>query len=117
MQGLRASFHYHRKKTESFYLLEGRVLLLHSKNYKALEKNKDEVKKLLEYAEHKNLESSPFLKIYDCKFAINYDFLNPGEVFHLEPFTVHQVIALSDSKIIEFSTHSEDSDSIRIVES
>ncbi len=41
--------------------------------------------------------------------------LNIGDDFHIPIGMRHQMIALEDSELIEFSTHSEDSDSIRIV--
>ena len=42
--------------------------------------------------------------------------LKPGMSFHVKPGLRHQMIAGSDgARIIEFSTHHEDSDSIRII--
>jgi len=111
----RASFHYHRLKKESFYVLEGKILLLFSPNYEHLEKNKDDVRRVLEYAEFRNLTKDELIKIYDMKYCISYEILDVGEIFHIDRCMVHQAIALLDSKIIEFSTHSEDSDSYRIV--
>lgn len=41
--------------------------------------------------------------------------LHPGEAFHVQPGLRHQIICLEHpSDIFEFSTHHEDSDSIRI---
>lgn len=37
-----------------------------------------------------------------------------GDTFHVLPKLRHQIIALEDSEIYEFSTHHEDSDSYRI---
>ena len=39
--------------------------------------------------------------------------LNPGDVQLIEPNKKHRFIGLESSKIIEFSTHHEDSDSYR----
>lgn len=39
----------------------------------------------------------------------------PGMAFHVRPGMRHQMIALEESEIIEFSTHHEDSDSLRII--
>jgi len=41
--------------------------------------------------------------------------LNPGEKFEVPRTLNHQMIALEDSELFEFSTHHEDSDSYRIV--
>jgi mannose-6-phosphate isomerase-like protein (cupin superfamily) len=41
--------------------------------------------------------------------------LHPGDVFHIPVGLRHQVLALDDTYIFEFSTHHEDSDSIRII--
>lgn len=40
--------------------------------------------------------------------------INTGDVVDIPRFAPHQLIALEDSEIIEFSTHHEDSDSYRI---
>jgi quercetin dioxygenase-like cupin family protein len=40
--------------------------------------------------------------------------LSPGDAFHVLTGLRHQMLALEDSVIVEFSTHHEDSDSIRI---
>jgi quercetin dioxygenase-like cupin family protein len=41
--------------------------------------------------------------------------LNPGDVFHVTPGTRHQMEALEDSQLFEFSTEHFENDSIRIV--
>lgn len=41
--------------------------------------------------------------------------LGPDSSFDVAPGLNHQLIALEDSDVIEFSTHHEDSDSIRII--
>lgn len=39
--------------------------------------------------------------------------LGPGEAFHVKPGTKHQMHAIYDTVLFEFSTHHEDEDSIR----
>ena len=73
--GFQGSIHYHKNKHETFYLLEGQVLL-------ELPPNKTKI-------------------------------LNPGDVQILSPLTKHRFTPLKHSKIIEFSTHHEDSDTYR----
>ena|SRR3989344_1763119 len=75
-KGFRGSIHYHKNKHETFYLLEGKVLL----------ELGDELKK---------------------------NILSVGNSVILEPGTKHRFTPLEDSKIIEFSTHHEDSDTYR----
>jgi len=73
--GFRGSIHYHKNKHETFYLLEGKILL----------------------------ELPPEEKII----------MNPGDVQILPPLKKHRFTPLENSKIIEFSTHHEDSDTYR----
>ena len=40
--------------------------------------------------------------------------MKKGDVYRLEPLTVHRFIGLENSNILEISTHHEDSDSYRI---
>ncbi len=40
-----------------------------------------------------------------------------GDLFHVPPGLRHQMRALKDTKLIEFSTHHEDEDSIRLIKS
>ncbi len=71
------SFHYHKKKRETFYVLEGRALIsLNNGAEKLLEK---------------------------------------GGIFDVSENTLHRLNALEDSKILEISTHHEDSDSYRVL--
>ena len=74
----RCSIHYHKNKDETFYLLDGKVLLeLDGKNI----------------------------------------VLKKGDVQLIEPNQKHRFTGLVNSKIIEFSTHHEESDSYREKES
>jgi len=43
--------------------------------------------------------------------------LKEGESIRLQPYSLHRFCALENSKIIEISTHHEDSDSYRVVKS
>jgi quercetin dioxygenase-like cupin family protein len=40
--------------------------------------------------------------------------LSVGDIFHVPTGLRHRLLALEDSEIMEFSTHHEDSDSIRV---
>ncbi len=82
-KGKRCSFHYHKLKTETFYLQSGLLRVLHS-----LE---DEIGEALEVI------------------------LEPGDSFHVPVGLRHQMIALEDSELFEFSTQHFEFDSYRIV--
>jgi mannose-6-phosphate isomerase-like protein (cupin superfamily) len=43
------------------------------------------------------------------------EILKEGDVFHVPPGLRHQIIAITDTYINEYSTRSEDSDSIRLI--
>jgi len=81
--GKRCSFHYHKLKTETFYLQSGKMMVLYS--------SRDS----LEEAESLVLEA--------------------GEAFHVPLGLRHQMIALQDSELFEFSTQHFEKDSYRIV--
>ena len=41
--------------------------------------------------------------------------MKKGDVFRLEPLTLHRFTGIVNSKILEISTHHEDSDSYRVI--
>ncbi|OGF95724.1 hypothetical protein A2Y47_00050 [Candidatus Giovannonibacteria bacterium RIFCSPLOWO2_12_43_8] len=84
-KGKRCSFHYHEKKHETFYLFSGKMEVL------------------------VGWEDSPA----DSK--IKHYILNPGDCLEIERGLRHQMIALEDSNLFEFSTTHFEDDSKRIV--
>lgn len=72
-----SSFHYHKKKNETFYVIDGKLLVSLNKGIEKI--------------------------------------LDKGEVIDIHEGTLHRLEALEDTKIIEFSTHHEDSDSYRVL--
>jgi mannose-6-phosphate isomerase-like protein (cupin superfamily) len=74
----RCSLHYHEKKDELFYILEGKVL-----------------------------------------FELNdtITILLPNNYIRVLPYATHRFTGLTDSVILESSTHHEEEDSIRIMQS
>ena len=82
-QGKRCSLHYHKLKTESFYLRSGRL--------------KVRVKESPEAAVIEEFE------------------LIAGECMDVPPGLVHQMEALEDAELFEFSTQHFNSDSHRLV--
>lgn len=81
-KGKKLSWHYHEKKTETFYINKGNVVLYYG------------------YSD-------------DIKCAIIQE-LSAGDIFHVPTGLRHRLLALEDSEIMEFSTHHEDEDSIRV---
>jgi hypothetical protein len=94
--GKRFSIHFHRIKTETFLCQSGSANLLYREvpRYFPLD-NPTECER---FAQYMRLET-----------------LVAGDVFHVWPWLAHQIIAVADTTIIEFSTHHEDSDSYRII--
>jgi mannose-6-phosphate isomerase-like protein (cupin superfamily) len=82
-KGKRCSLHFHRLKTESFYLRLGRLRV----------RIKESV---------------------DAETIHEFD-LYEGECMDIPPGRVHQMVALENSELLEFSTQHFDSDSHRIV--
>ncbi len=75
------SMHFHLKKSETWFLLRGRIKLIQ-------------------------------IDTADAEHHVMY--LNAGEAVHIPNLSPHQVIAIEDSTIIEFSTPHEETDSYRV---
>ncbi len=82
-KGKRCSLHYHKLKTESFYLRSGRLRV--------------------------RLKESP-----DSALVREFE-LNSGECLDVSPGLVHQMEALEDAELYEFSTQHFDEDSHRLM--
>jgi len=79
----KCSFHFHKVKTETFYLQSGLIKVLHSLG--------DDIRQAEEVV------------------------LKPGDLFHVPVGLRHQMIALEESELFEFSTQHFEEDSYRIV--
>jgi mannose-6-phosphate isomerase-like protein (cupin superfamily) len=79
----KCSFHFHKIKTETFYLQSGLIKVLHSLG--------DDISQAEEVV------------------------LEPGDSFHVPVGLRHQMIALENSELFEFSTQHFEEDSYRIV--
>jgi mannose-6-phosphate isomerase-like protein (cupin superfamily) len=79
----KCSFHFHKVKTETFYLQSGLIKVLHSLG--------DDICQAEEVV------------------------LKPGDSFHVPVGLRHQMIALEESELFEFSTQHFEEDSYRIV--
>ena len=81
--GKRCSFHFHKIKTETFYLQTGSLKVIFSTG--------DDISEADEIV------------------------LSPGQVFHVPIGLRHQMVALEDSELFEFSTKHLEEDSYRII--
>ncbi len=72
------SFHYHKKKNETFYVLDGKVLISLNNGLEKL--------------------------------------LQQGDILDIPEGTLHRLNAIEDSRILEVSTHHEESDSYRVLD-
>tara|TARA_R110000803_G_scaffold109914_3_gene178270 strand:+ start:1789 stop:2154 length:366 start_codon:yes stop_codon:yes gene_type:complete len=84
VKGKRCSWHYHKLKDEVFFVQSGRIKVLYSSQ------EWDELKDACEVV------------------------LTKGDNFHVTRGMRHQMIALEDTELYEFSTQHFDSDSYRI---
>jgi mannose-6-phosphate isomerase-like protein (cupin superfamily) len=82
-KGKRCSLHFHKIKTETFYLHSGRLLI-----------------------RVKESEDSPVIDEFELKV---------GECMDVPIGLIHQMEALEDAELFEFSTQHFDSDSHRLV--
>ena len=87
VKGKRCSWHYHKLKDEVFYIQSGRILVRYSEGDKMYEKG---------------------------QLVANEIILGPGDNFHVYRGLRHQMVALEDTELFEFSTQHFDSDSYRI---
>jgi mannose-6-phosphate isomerase-like protein (cupin superfamily) len=94
----KCSLHYHKDKDETFYIQSGRMLLYYSDDIEM-------VKKLL-----KETVSGRTYKDF-----LDTIILEKGDNFYIPPGRIHQMVALQDTELIEFSTKHEEEDSYRLV--
>lgn len=91
-EGRKCSFHYHKLKDETFFVVKGKVQI-----------------RFVEPDYLKEAEQIFLKKEYHIAELV------AGQSFHIPVKMAHQVFALMNSTIIEFSTTHYDEDSIRII--
>ena len=87
VKGKRCSWHYHKLKDEVFYVQSGKMQVFYS--------DEDKIYK-------------------NGVLVANSTILGPGDNFHVYRGLRHQMLALEDTELFEFSTQHFDSDSYRI---
>jgi len=106
------SFHYHKNKKETFYVIEGELLLIHARYTEDLaEKVKNSSNPRWDW-EHTFPEKS------DLYYEFNTKVLKKGASLTIEPYVLHTFTANNSQPcdFIEVSTFHEDSDSYRVYE-
>ena len=88
VKGKKCSWHFHKLKDEVFYVQSGRILVRYSEND---------------------------LIFKDGQLVAEEVILGPGDNFHVYRGLRHQMEALEDTELFEFSTQHFDSDSYRIL--
>lgn len=104
IKGCQTSLHYHSVKNETFYIESGKVGVYYSDELES-------VKRVIESEKYETL----MLFAPNSPYRIKYVVLKPGDSFDVPRLRVHRIVGLEDSKLYEFSTHHEDSDSYRLV--
>ena len=109
------SWHYHKKKDETFYIESGKLLVIFSER-DCMQDDK------LKVAYRARGDQLP-LKIYwdwiseamECdQTAASFAILNPGDTFYVPPGMRHAMYGLEDTRMFEFSTQHFEEDSYRI---
>ena len=95
-QGKKCSLHYHKLKSETFYLQSGRLKIRLS---------------TIDALAQAFITGGP-----DISSIVFQDrTMMPGDYAEIQPGVVHQMLAEEDSELFEFSTEHFDSDSYRLV--
>lgn len=92
VKGKKCSYHYHRIKDETFYVHSGKIELM--------------------YSDDPDLDKGFVWQGRDKRERV---ILSKGDVFHIPVGRRHQMRALEDTELFEFSTQHFDTDSYRIV--
>ena len=100
-KGHKTSLHYHKIKDETFYIQSGKILVYYS----------DDMPKIKELAVPDD-EGSVNPQIYESLLKVN---INKADSFYIPPRRIHQIIALEDTELIEFSTKHFDEDVSRLI--
>lgn len=101
--GRSCSFHYHRIKDETFLVTQGGIQIRWVRP----------VGKSYEWWRDEELLAKEKLRV--LYYSSHVRLLSVGDVFRVPVGMIHQMTGVGDSKLIEFSTHHEDSDSYRLI--
>ena len=95
-KGRRCSLHYHRLKSETFFLEKGKLKVFYHDDEKVVQDTLNRHGENVMYS------------------ILDFVILEEGDNFNVPPGRVHQMVALQDSRLFEFSTQHFEEDSYRI---
>ena len=114
-KGRGCSWHYHKKKDETFYVQSGRLLVIYSNNDCVVDGR-------LEVACEELGLTFPTIhwrwvnpKVISHDGIASFNILEPGDDFHVHPGLRHAMYALEDTEMFEFSTEHFEEDSYRVI--
>ena len=118
MKGLQCSLHYHKIKDETFFVQKGKIKLYYitnsvfseSKDIEFVSRFNHDLEKMAEY-----LSINKTHVLGERNSALICKVLNVGDEIHIPPGLPHRFYGVTNAKILEVSTHSENSDSYRII--
>lgn len=111
----KCSLHFHKMKDETFFVQSGKIIVYYNDNTEAI---KNTVKNM-----DPNMLASCLYNGDMARWPTNTPkleglykiVLKRGDNFYIPPTRVHQILALEDAEIYEFSTQHFDTDSYRII--
>lgn len=95
VKGKNTSMHYHKTKDETFFVHSGKLKMFYNDNIKEV---KEHTVSLGDGGLYNNMHTVT---------------LNPGDNFRVLPGRVHQIFALEDTQLYEFSTMYDETDTVR----
>jgi quercetin dioxygenase-like cupin family protein len=112
----RCSLHYHKLKDETFFVHSGKIKVYYSDNLAKLESTVKEWLFQMEKEDNNKLFALTLgsARSHDSSL-IKEITLNPGDDFYIPPGRVHQMVAVEDTELYEFSTTHRDDDSYRLI--
>lgn len=114
IKGKKCSLHYHKLKDETFFIHSGKVILYYSDSIEAI---KNTIKMADPAMVASYLYNSDIINRQAAQKleGLNKVVLKRGDNFYIPAQRVHQILAIEDSEIYEFSTQHFDTDSHRII--
>ncbi len=102
----KCSLHYHKRKDETLYVQNGKVIIYYCDNIELIKNMSKNI-----------ITDAALMALYDCNKpgTLSKLILKRGENFYIPPTRLHQILAIEDTEIFEFSSKHFDSDIYRIV--
>ena len=109
------SWHYHKRKDETFYVQSGKLLVIYS-NHDCLDKKNNLCVIDSEYGlEFPVIHWDWVRPVEILAETASFNILESGDDFHVHPGLRHAMYALEDTEMFEFSTEHFEEDSYRLI--